>query len=209
MMDWFPDWSEEVVAIVASGSSVTSEAVEKLKGKCRVAVVNNSYQLAPWADLLYAADADWWREKKGAKEFGGLKVTCKPDTAIANGIFFVNLFGDFDTDQDKILMEPKGTIGRGGNSGFQLINIVTQAGCKKQIWMGFDFLGDHWHSRHPAPMKNPSQRTLDKWRRRLDQQAPTLADIGVAVVVTSKASALTAFKKVADVEDAFAEFRCG
>jgi len=205
IMDWFPDWSEEVVAIVASGPSVTGEAIGKLKGKCQVAVVNNSYQLAPWADMLYAADADWWREHKGAKEFGGLKVTCKPDTAVDNGIFFVNLFGPFDTDQDKILMEPKGTIGRGGNSGFQLINIVTQTGCKKQIWMGFDFQGEHWHSRHPRPMKNPSQRTLDKWCRRLDRQASILETIGVSVRLVSEDSALTKFKKV-KLEDAFAEF---
>jgi len=207
-MDWFPDWSGDVVAVVASGPSVNSDTIGKLKGKCRVAVVNNSYQLAPWADLLYAADADWWREHKGAKEFGGLKVTCKQDTAVDNGICFVDLIPEklSNTEQDKIMFEPKGTIGRGGNSGFQLINIVTQAGCKKQIWIGFDFQGEHWHSRHPRPMKNPSQRTLDKWCVRLNGQAPILIGLGVRVLLVSENSALTAFKKVKEVEDAFTEF---
>ena len=205
MMDWFPDWSGDVVAVVASGLSATREVVDKLQGKCRVAVINNSYQLAPWADLLYAADDVWWQEHKAAKQFAGLKVTCKERTAKDHGIHFVNLFGDIDTDDDEIIEEPKGTIGRGGNSGFQLINIVTQAGCKKQIWIGFDFRGDHWHSQHPRPLKNPSQRTLDKWCRRLDQQAFILETMGVSVRLVSEDSALTKFKKV-KLEDAFAEF---
>jgi hypothetical protein len=207
-MDWLPDWSNEVVAVVASGASASVEVVDKLRGRCRVAVVNNSYKLAPWADLLYAADDHWWREYKVAREFAGLKVTCGRHTAFQHGIFFVDLIDEklSNTDQDNIVMEPRGTIGRGGNSGFQLINIVTQAGCKNQIWIGFDFIGDHWHARHSPPMKNPSQRTLDKWCRRLDRQAPLLESFGVTVRLVSATSALTAFTKVKSVEDAFAEF---
>jgi len=204
-MDWLPDWSGDVVAVVASGSSATSEVVGKLRGKCRVAVVNNSYQLAPWADLLYAADDDWWRWQY-KKDFAGLKVTCKERTAKDHGIHYIDLLGVIDTDEDQMVVEPKGMIARGGNSGFQLINIVTQTGCKKQIWMGFDFNGEHWHEKHPRPMKNPSQQTLDKWCRRLDGQAFILETMGVSVRLVSENSALTAFQKVKEVEDAFVEF---
>lgn len=205
---WFPDWSGEICAIVASGPSITPDMVSSLRGRCCVAVVNNNYQLAPWADLLYAADLRWWDVHKGVKEFGGLKVMptvhnlASPDgRAAANaaskyGLNLVTVLGETDTDVDRIVVDVPGVIARGGNSAFQAVNLVTQFGCRRQIWVGFDFTGDHWHGEHPPPLKNPRQRTLDKWCRRFDDQAKTLRRLGVEVVNLSPASMLTAYPKL-------------
>lgn len=202
---WFPDWSSDVCAIVASGPSVTREDVETLKDRCRVAVVNNNHQLAPWADLLYAADGKWWGHYKAASCFDGLKVTSDAAAATAHRLHHVVLLGDIDTDHDRIDVARPGWIARGGNSAFQLVNIVTQLGVKKQIWIGFDFLGSHWHDNHPDPLKNPRPHTLEKWCKRLDAQAPILSGLGVEVINASAQSALSAYRKM-PLADALAHF---
>lgn len=193
---WFPDWSGDVCAIVASGPSVTSEIVNSLRGRCRVAVVNNNHELAPWADLLYAADPRWWDHYPAARNFAGLKVTPKEVAAKSYGLNLVALLGEFDTDDDRMTVDQPGLIARGGNSAFQTVNLVTQFGCCRQIWVGFDFTGEHWHGTHPAPLKNPRQQTLDKWRKRLDNNAGVLSGLGVEVVNGSDISMLTKYPKM-------------
>lgn len=209
-MEWFPDWRGEVVAVVASGPSVTQEAVATLRGRCKVAVVNNNFRLAPWADLLYAADARWWDIYPDSKKFEGIKVTSDPQTAKVHKINFINLLG-VDEEKDpscrKINLEPKGLIGRGGNSAFHLINISVQAGSRKLIWVGTDFCGKHWHEDHPKPLiPSPQEKTLNRWRVWLDDQSEVLQRAGVSVVVASAISTLTAYPKVSTVEEALAVF---
>ena len=46
-------------AIIASGPSLTKEDVDAVRG-LNVIVINTSYWLAPWADILYACDGHWW-----------------------------------------------------------------------------------------------------------------------------------------------------
>lgn len=202
---WFRDWAEDVCALIASGPSVTQEIVDKLRGRCRVAVVNNGYEIAPWADVLYAADGRWWDCYQDSRKFSGIKVT--PDAVAAKryGLNLVSLLGKIDDDADRIAVDRPGSISRGGNSGFQLVNLVTQFGSKRQIWIGFDFVGEHWHDKHPDPLKNPRSHTLDKWRRRLDSNASVLAGLGVEIINVSAISALTAYPK-ASLDGAFRRF---
>ena len=49
--------------VIASGPSLTKEDCERVReyGAMTI-VVNNTYQLAPWADYLYAMDDHWWNE---------------------------------------------------------------------------------------------------------------------------------------------------
>ncbi len=210
--EWFPDWSGEVCAIVASGPSAKSENVESLRGRCRIAVVNNSHELAPWADLLYAADHNWWDEHHAAvRSFAGLKVIPTgrnveqsderrvAATAKRYGLRLVTLCDSPKNDKDPAAHRfsfEDGMIARGGNSAHQLANLVTQFRCKRQIWLGFDFTGDHWHGTHRAPLRNPRPRTLEKWAMRLDSNAGMLADRGVEIINGSDISLLTAYPKM-------------
>lgn len=192
---WYPDWSGETCAIVGGGPSVDRDEVEMLKGRCRVAVINNSHELAPWADLLYAADAKWWL-KYPSREFAGIKITADLNTAKHLGIHRIELLGQTDTEEDRVVLDPMGRVTRGGNSAFQLVNLLTQFGVKRQLWIGLDFTGEHWHGKHPEPLKNPRQHTLDRWRGVLDAQAPVLAGFGVEVINGSPASTLQAYPKM-------------
>ena len=192
--DW-PDWSNDVCAVIAGGASVARVDVASLRGRCKVAVVNNSHMLAPWADALYAADEFWWENAIGLENFSGLKFAPAKVDAKRYGLKSVDLIAETDTDMDKFSMERKGLIARGGNSAFQLVNLVTQFGAKKQIWIGFDFVGDHWHSRHKPPLRNPRPQTLQKWAERFDKQKPLLDALGVSVINASDVSALQAYPK--------------
>lgn len=92
-----------------------------------------------------------------------------------------------------------GTIGSGGNSGFQALNLAVQFGCAKIILVGFDMHdqnGIHWHGKHDGNLRNPTRQSLGKWRAAIDRQAGLLEQIGVRVLNASPVSALTAYPKM-------------
>ena len=193
---WFPDWSGEVCAIVASGPSVKVGQVEKLRGRCRVIVINNNYQIAPWADVLYACDAKWWNWHKGVPEFTGMKITQDVCAAALYGLNLVRLLESDDPQANCIVVDRPGVIGRGGNSGFQAVNLAVQFGARKYLLVGFDCYGERWHGAHPNGRPSQKSSTLDEWRKNFDAQAVLFAKLGVEVANVSDISALTAYQKM-------------
>lgn len=150
----------------------------------------------PWADVLYACDAAWWKFHKGAQDFSGLRIGAD---ARAMGKRYDIKPIKIDTRRDEFMVYRFGAIGFGGNSGFQAINLAVQFGCAKIVLVGFDMHdrnGLHWHGDHAGSLNNPTGKSLARWRAALDAQADALKRMGVAVLNTSKGSALTAFPKV-------------
>lgn len=187
---------------MASGESAQREEVEKLRGRCRVIVVNTSYQLAPWADVLYAADRRWWEvNAAGVREFAGLKVGADREMALRLKIACISILGEGGNQPHRITVEKPGVIGHGGNSAFQALNLAVQFGSRRILLLGVDFCGEHWHGKHEAPLRNPREAVMMKWRERLDEQAPVLCDLGVTLINCSRKSRLTAYPKMT-VDDA-------
>lgn len=161
----------------------------------RVIVINTSYKLAPWADVLYACDAKWWRIHRGVPEFKGMKVTQDKNACTEfNGLHLVKV----EKFVDELLLNPYGTLGAGGNSGFQAINLAVQFGISRILLIGYDMNdGNHWHKRHPAPLSNPHPiSNLPRWRRAIDGMAPKLAELGIEVVNCNHGSALRAYRRM-------------
>lgn len=107
---------------------------------------------------------------------------------------------------DQILTAPPGTIGWGGNSGFQALNLAVQWGAARVVLVGYDMTlahGTHWHGRHGAGLHNPTDRSIARWRAVLDGAAEQLAALGIDVVNTSAISALTRYRR-ASLEEAVA-----
>ena len=55
-------------------------------------------------------------------------------------------------------LQTDGTVGWGGNSGFQALNMVVNFGCKRIILVGFSLIGKaglHWHDPYQI-RKNPT-----------------------------------------------------
>lgn len=205
MPDWFPDWSDRPCALVASGPSTTPEAVAQLRGRCRVMVINTTYQIAPWADALYAADGKWWRWHQGAKDFAGLKITQDRDIARHFKIKLIEVCTS-GRDQHRIMTAQPGVIGHGQNGAFQGLNLLVQFGVTKIAMLGVDYMGERWHGAHPSGRKQQLPGTFERWRSILDAQAVVLQALGVDVVNLSEVSTLTAYPRMS-LDDAFARWR--
>lgn len=135
--------------VIATGQSLRREDVDYLKDKpCRVVVVSNAYELAPWADVLISCDAAWWEKHPQAKLFDGIKLT----RAEVGGVDRYN--PDF--------------LPRGCNSGLAGMFVARGQGASKILLLGFDMHGTHYFGPHPEGLKNTSKV---RFAQHLDQFA--------------------------------------
>lgn len=197
---WFPDWNGETVVIVASGPSAADAPLDMARGKARFIAINNSWRLAPWADILYACDVAWWDSVGGAPAFGGLKMTVD-HTAAKKYPDLKKVICRRSTD--KLVVKHPNVVGWGGNSGFHCLNLAVQFGCSKVILVGYDMTtahGLHWHGAHPSGMNNPTERNVMRWRRAVDDASKVIKSLGVKVINCSPISALQKYPKMSFAE---------
>jgi hypothetical protein len=200
-------WDADVsVVIIASGPSLTREDAGFCRGKARVIVINDTWRMAPWADVLYAYHAQWWNYHSGVSGFDGHKWTSVP------------FEDDFKLSGDVPLQEAaicrwgldwirgkmaagmsfdEGLIHFGGNGGFQALNLAVLFGAKKIILLGYDMQESdgksHWHEDHPATIRR--NMTFGLWRDKLGEAASGLLDRGISVINCTRRSALNCFPR--------------
>lgn len=194
---WYPDWTGQTCVIVASGPSAKSVDLSFAKNKAKFIVINTSWELAPWADVLYACDVGWWREHNGKnsnwRNFVGMKVT---QDELARQEFDIHRV-ICERHHENLVLDRPGQVGWGGNSGFHCINLSLQWGVKKIILVGYDMQldnGSHWHGDHKG-LNNPTKPNVDRWRKTIDANAQTIQDLGVRVFNCSPVSALKRYPK--------------
>lgn len=204
-IDWFPDWSSHQCVIVASGPSAKGIDLLLARGRAKFIAVNNSWRLAPWADVLYGCDFSWWRKQNGVPGFKGIKVSQdRKCPRMYPEIKTVNCVRGYETSGKMVAQ--RGSIGWGGNGGFQAVNLGIQFGSKKIVLVGFDMRIDkglHWHGKHEDGLHNPHNGQVERWRKALDAAKPSLDAAGVRVINCSQVSALIAYPKM-KFEDALA-----
>jgi hypothetical protein len=187
-------WIGETAVCIASGPSLTAEDVGYVRGKARSIVVNNGYQLAPWADVLYAADARWWIWHKGAPGFAGLKFTCgspPPQYGVTR----------LACASESGLSHDPAALCTGQNGGYQAINLAFLFGVARIVLLGYDLqLGpdheEHWHGPHnPRSRVAPSllEQKLARFRAAFTALVAPLNAAGVAIVNCTRSTALTCF----------------
>ena len=195
MKSW-PLWAGATVAVVAGGQSAPG-LVRRLEGRCRFLAVNLAFRLVPHAELLYAADSGFWLNYRDAHSFGGLRVSADRRTR--------EFFPDIETltiqkHNGRLVHDmqpgPLGTVGHGGNSSFQAINLAAQLGAARILLAGVDFGGPHWHPDHPPGLRNPTAVQHAEGRERLDRQADLLRSWRIEVINVSQSSTLRAFPHV-------------
>lgn len=195
LIECWPDWTGRTCVIVASGPSAPESPIDLARGKCRVIAINNSWQLAPWADILYACDWAWWNQNKGRNDFAGLRVSIDKRSCDKWDIKYVQC----NKGTDSMEFAVRGKVGWGGNSGFHALNLAVQFGCSRVLLVGYDMHvnnGAHWHGNHPSIMNNPRRGNVERWRRAVDGAAAKIAERGVEVVNCSANSALQNYKKM-------------
>ncbi len=199
---WWQDWRGECVAIVGGGPTAKIAGVEKLRDRIHVVVINESYQLCPWADILYSCDAEWWKlRQEQLKKFAGIKIGFRPPGDLVhiknvNSITIPKRGEEFLHD---FFFDEPGTVGSGGHSGFQAINLMAQFGCTGIGLVGFDMNsagGVHWHGMHPSPLRNPDAERFREWPAIMDRMIPKLIERGIDVVNCSPVSSLKSTPKL-------------
>ena len=178
-------WQDQSCVVLASGPSMSAEVVERVRyvPNHHVIVVNNTFRLAPWADILYAADAAWWeKNKKDALVFSGLKVTCTDNPFPEVLKLREGAREGFDPDP--------GVVCTGGNSGYQAIHLAAHLGSKRILLCGFDLHGGHWHDRHEYPLRDHGEGIYLKWIEAFKTLAPPLAALGIEVINCTPGSLL-------------------
>jgi hypothetical protein len=203
---WWLDWKDECVAIIGAGPSAKKAGVEALKDRIHVIAINESWNLCPWAEVLYSCDEGWWKLHDGVKQFAGLKVAHSP-TAIQRYPDIKRVV--VEPSCNDIKMAEPGELGAAGNSGFQAMNLALQFGVNGILLVGFDChldYGCHWHGRHPPPLTNPAQSNVNRWIKGFEGVASKLKMMGVQVINCSLDSALTAYPKMT-IEGALARWR--
>jgi hypothetical protein len=176
----------ETVACLGSGPSLCAEDVDALRGHARVLAINDAYRLAPWADVLYAADAKWWRWHKGVPGVRGQRYTIHPQPDAWPGLEVLR-----DTGREGLELDPSG-LRTGYTSGYQAINLAVHLGASRILLLGYDLAGTHFFGQHPDQSVPPfdAARVAFRWLI-----AP-LEALGIPVVNCSRHTTLTAFPRV-------------
>jgi hypothetical protein len=152
-------------------------------------VINDTFRLAPWAALLYAADDAWWMANPDALAFAGLKVS----VACLPGVEMLRHTGSTGYDPDP------SCIRTGSNSGYQGVHIAAQAGASRILLCGFDMTaarGAHWFGPHTKPgLVNTTPETYERMIRRFATLKDELDARGVEVINCTPGSALKCFRQ--------------
>lgn len=204
-------WEGESAVCIGGGPSLTAEAVEATRGRARVVAVNDSYLIAPWADVCYFADSRWWQwhtdgiakawpwakfephqVKRLFASFAGQKVSIE-NTGMLIADAEVAILHNRGSDK---LCEEQNGLNTGSNSGYQAINLCVLAGAKRILLLGYDmrFEAGRSHSHNGHPLKMPEQ-VYSLYASRFDSMKPQLARLGVEIVNCSPGSAIKAFRR--------------
>jgi hypothetical protein len=189
-------WPNSTVVCLGTGPSLTADDVASCRGHARVIAVNDAYRLAPWADVLYACDAKWWRVHPDTTAFAGPKYGLQPVKDRDDIVILKN------TGRTGLERDPTG-LRTGSNSGYQAINLAVHFGAIKILLLGYDMghapgSRSHFFGDHPSPLSNRSPYAT--FIALFAQMVAPLAALGVEVINCSRATALTCFRRASLAE---------
>lgn len=216
-----PKWKGRTVALLAGGPSLTLEQVEMVRAarevdRVRVIAINDSYLIAPWADVHYAADAKWhrWHTAGIDKPVLGLKAEevalrwrcytgqkcslASSAEALPEAVHILKCRIEFG-----LSLDPE-WLCAGYHGGFQALNIAILAGAKNILLLGYDAHPGqpgmrHWHGEHPTHTTRDD--IYGEMRKSFKVAAPLISKAGVRVLNCSVGSAIEAFP-MADLQEA-------
>jgi hypothetical protein len=194
------DWVGLPAVVIASGPSLLPEDVDWCCGKAKVIVVSNNWRLAPWADVMYAADKKWWDYHADTVEFSGEKWCGMDEAANAHGLKYLRVLNQKEAPKtnESFSFNPAGVHRGGGNSGFQAVNMALLRGASTVYLLGFDMQATggrrHWFGDHPGKLHQPSS-DYAAWRNAMDTAASSLP-AGVEIINCTRQTALKAYRIV-------------
>lgn len=186
---------------IASGPSLKKEDVEYCQGKGTIYAIKENYIIAPWADVLYAADTDWWKmyfdrvQHAEFPPFEGEKWTVSHEAHVEHGINYIAPKSQMAWSDNPAF------VATGGNSGFQALNLAVLQGAERVILLGYDYGYDErtqnkhwWEDKHPRDSRYSNYANWIKYMIKAEPLIP------VPVLNASPQSAIPCFPKV-DLRD--------
>lgn len=200
------EWTGETAFLLGGGPSLLGFDASVLRGR-RVIAINNSYLLAPWADVLYYADRSWWLahrdewiDQAGVRQPGARALfTGKYRVSIGTSEDCTNRLRS--TGASGLESNPS-CLKHGSNSGYQCIGLAAHFGVSRIVLLGYDMRVDgartHWHPGHPNHTPDRQQRSLEHvFLPRFASLVAPLAAAGIEVLNATPRSALTCWPIVA------------
>lgn len=185
--------------ILASGPSLTVADAERCRGWPTIAV-NDCYRIAPWADAIYACDADWWdlhRSRIADTGCAGQLWTQARKAAQKHDLNWMP-----GHSKPGLSREPN-VLHFGSSSGYQAMNLAYHWGSRHMVLLGFDVKPTkdrhHWFGNHPGALRRALPYA--KWISAFGELARDLKAAGIDVANCSRDTALTCFRRsTLDVE---------
>lgn len=168
-------------AVLAPGPSASAALAEKVRDLPLV-VVGNAFELAPWAQIVAASDAAWWRSFPTARALPAAKfcMTTSPHA-------------------ERVRIDAMGAV---VNSGVLGLECAVRAGATRILLLGADMRGDHFF----GPYRNGLRNTAPHQRAQHLKQYAAWARLNreVEVLNCTPGSALDCFPR-ADLDACLAE----
>ena len=194
-------FKNKTVVCLASGPSITKCQVEIVRNsECPTIAVNNTFQLAPWCDILFAADLRWWyRYFEEASQNKSELWTIKG----VGEHFYKRTKSTPRINEVDFVRHPclgKGNVvSHGGNSGYIAINLAYLFGANKIVLVGYDHQHTnnktHWHGDHDKKQFTQNAGDTDRWLDNFDILAGELKEEGVDLVNCSISTAITSCRR--------------
>ena len=189
-------WPDSTIACLATGPSLTEEDVQYLRGKMPVIAINDAWQLAPWADVLYSSDRSWWPHYKGVPKFPGMKYGVGSGMGKANPYrLHPEITVLRNTGWTGLELDPSG-LKTGKNSGYAALNLAVHFGAKRILLLGYNM--SHLHGKchffgnHPPNLQQTAS-LFPNFRRSFDTLVEPLKEQGIEVINCTKHTSLQAF----------------
>lgn len=181
-------WPGETFVCIGGGPSLTIDDVNAVRGLARVIAINDAYRLAPWADVLYAADRKWIEWFDGVPSFTGPKYSIESSDTVKRPDWQVLR----NTGTLGLELDPSG-LRTGINSGYQSLGLAYHLGAARVLLLGFDMQwkngNSHWFGDHRDSQPSPYPQMIAAF----DSIVQPLKDAGVEVVNCTPGSALKCF----------------
>lgn len=201
---WEPEklFAGKIVCVIGGGPTlkeqVWKDALQKTKGLPCI-VVNNSYEIAPWADILHFADCIWWEWNGEQVKTGWPKdkimSTATSDVAKVNDTACERHVYRWWRDRNRFTEDRKKLHGWDG--GTQAIHLAYHLGARRIVLFGIDMMpgkkGEtQWHNKHKRKTRkeNYEKRFLPSLKRMI----PELQKRGCEVIRVTPGAELPGVK---------------
>lgn len=167
---------------IASGPSLTAADCELIrKTGVKTVAVNNSWEVAPFCNYIYAGDHKWWAEYHDKITIRAERWACSRKAANEFCLNYHYAAGPY-------------------NSGMRAIQWGIISGFKKIALLGYDCSvenGLHWHGPHPeSSLRNPNEKKIKKWQAQFSNVVVWAEQNGVDIVNCSRDTKLTCFPRM-------------